>query len=77
MQKISLSDMRPGKHYSVAGFQNALPSYADKLFKMGFIEGTPVRLAPVLLTDPIVVELRGSRVALRKDEARQLIVREI
>jgi ferrous iron transport protein A len=43
---------------------------------MGFVEGTPIELAPVKLSDPIVFQIRGSRIALRKKEARQILVRE-
>jgi ferrous iron transport protein A len=43
---------------------------------MGFVEGTPIELAPVKISDPIVFQIRGSRIALRKKEARQILVRE-
>jgi len=44
---------------------------------MGFVEGTPLRLAPVALKDPMVVEIRGSRIALRRMEAKQVYVEEL
>jgi len=73
---ILLANMRMGDSYIVSGFNPERSDYADKLHKMGFVEGTPVSLAPVELSDPIVVQIRGSRVALRKSEARQIIVKE-
>ena len=44
---------------------------------MGFVEGTPVELAPVKLSDPMVIQIRGSRIALRKSEAQQVLVKEL
>ncbi len=65
------------KVYQVAGFTNESSDYAQKLYKMGFVQGTPVELAPVKLSDPIVVQIRGTRIALRKSEAQQILVEEI
>lgn len=66
-----------GQVYQVLGFENKTSDYAEKLCKMGFVEGTPIELAPVNLKDPIVIQIRGSRVALRKHEAQQVLVREV
>ena len=44
---------------------------------MGFVEGTPVELAPVNVSDPMVIQIRGSRIALRKSEAQQILVQEL
>lgn len=74
---VNLSEIDKGKTYKVAGFEEATSVYADKLYKMGFVEGTPVQLAPVAISDPIVIEVRGSRVALRRKEAEQVIVKEL
>ena len=76
MGNLSLADMQSNRKYRVAGFNETVFGYTDKLFKMGFVEGTPIQLAPVALGDPIVVEVRGSRVALRKSEAQQVYVKE-
>lgn len=74
---ISLDAIIRGKRYLVKGFARYESPYAEKLYKMGFVEGTPIQLAPVELNDPIIVEIRGSRVALRKSEAQQVYVEEI
>ena len=76
-KKINLAAMSKGKSYQVSGFAQAASDYANKLHKMGFVIGTPVELAPVKLTDPMVVQIRGSRVALRKKEAQQVLVEEL
>lgn len=75
--RINLANMCKGKLYEVSGFTQAASSYTEKLIKMGFVIGTPIELAPVRLTDPLVVQIRGSRIALRKGEAQNVIVKEL
>jgi len=74
---IHLPDMLLSKLYTVAGFTNEASDYARKLHKMGFTPGTEVTLAPVKMSDPLIVQIRGGRVALRKKEAQQVLVKEI
>ena len=73
---ILLANISMGTSYIVSGFNPERTDYADKLYKMGFVEGTPVSLAPVEISDPLIIQIRGSRVALRKTEARQILVKE-
>ena len=73
---VSLDKIRKGISYKVSGFEKEHSKYAEKLYKMGFVKGTPVELAPVQLTDPMVVQIRGSRIALRRSEAREVLVVE-
>ncbi|WP_240910266.1 FeoA family protein [Desulfopila sp. IMCC35008] len=77
MKRMSLADLQRGKKYLITGYRETVSGYGDKLFKMGFVEGTPVQLAPVALKDPVVVEVRGSRIALRKNEAQLVYVKEV
>ncbi len=65
-RSTNLTEIRRDKIYQVAGFVDNSTDYAKKLHKMGFVEGTPVELAPVKLSDPMVIQIRGSRIALRK-----------
>lgn len=74
---INLADICKGKSYQVSGFKETAAEYAEKLSKMGFVVGTAVALAPVKLNDPMVLQIRGSRVALRKSEAAQILVEEM
>ncbi|BCS87772.1 FeoA family protein [Pseudodesulfovibrio sediminis] len=71
---LPLAEMSQGTIYQVLGFESETSVYAQKLHKMGFVKGTPVSLAPVAMKDPIVVQIRGSRVALRKTEAKHVLV---
>ena len=73
----NLTEIRRDRTYQVAGFVDKSTDYAEKLYKMGFVEGTPVELAPVKLSDPMVIQIRGSRIALRKSEAQQILVQEL
>ena len=73
---LSLATMLQDKSYRVVGFQNDATDYAEKLLKMGFVAGTPVALAPTGQKDPLVVNIRGSRIALRRAEAQEIIVEE-
>lgn len=77
MKNLHLDQVLQGKTYQIAGFENSESPYIEKLYKMGFVEGTPLQLAPVELKDPMVIELRGSRIALRREEANQVLVKEI
>ena len=76
-KNTNLTEIRRDKNYQIAGFVDNSTDYAEKLHKMGFIEGTPVELAPVKLSDPMVIQIRGSRIALRKSEAQQILVQEL
>lgn len=75
-RNIHLADISRGISYEVVGFELENSPYAEKLYKMGFVKGTPVELAPVELSDPMIVQIRGSRIALRKNEAQGILVKE-
>lgn len=75
--RLSLDEMIKGTTYQVAGFANQGTDYAEKLHKMGFVQGTQLQLAPVAISDPMVIEIRGCRVALRKSEAKEIFVEEV
>ena len=76
-ENTNLTEISRDKSYQVAGFINNSSDYAQKLHKMGFVEGTPIELAPVKLSDPMIIQIRGSRIALRKSEAQQVLVQEL
>lgn len=75
-KSTNITEISRDRSYQVVGFVNNLSDYAEKLHKMGFVEGTPVELAQVKLSDPMVIQIRGSRIALRKIEAQQILVKE-
>lgn len=75
-ERQTLAQIKHGLQYKIAGFSASATEYAEKLTKMGFVNQTPVQLAPVHISDPMVFEIRGSRIALRKHEAQQIYVEE-
>lgn len=57
---------------------NYQSSIAQKLLDMGFVPGTKlkvVRNAP--LKDPIKVQIRGYHLAIRKEEAKEVLVERL
>ncbi len=76
-RRLNLTEIGKNTIYQITGFEQQGTDYAEKLHKMGFIEGTPLQLAPVDISDPIVIQIRGCRIALRKSEAKQIFVEEV
>jgi len=76
-KKINLTEAVKGISYRISGFTDQESDYSDKLSKMGFITGTPIELAPVAISDPMVFQIRGSRIALRRQEAKEILVEGI
>ena len=74
---IGLDGLRPGQHAEVASLE-AEPPLATRLADLGFCPGTEVRVvrrAP--LGDPVLYELRGYQIALRRGEASLIRVRNV
>ena len=72
---MKLKEMKAGQTGTVAGFSSADPAYRQKLLRMGLnrnAEFRVVRKAP--FGGPIELEVRGSKVVLRSDEANVLEV---
>jgi len=75
---INLSDMKLGEKGRLISFQPSSRAYRGKLLAMGFtpgVEFTVTRIAP--LGDPLVLEIRGSSLSLRKGEAMCLCVEKV
>jgi ferrous iron transport protein A len=51
-------------------------AFRRRIMEMGLVPGTPVRVIAVApLGDPLTLELRGSRLSIRKSEAAEVRVR--
>jgi Fe2+ transport system protein FeoA len=51
-------------------------AFCRRIMEMGLVPGTPVRVVAVApLGDPLTIELRSSRMSLRRREAAQVRVR--
>ena len=72
---MKLRQLKVDEKGKVAGFSSADSAYRQKLLRMGLTKNatfTVLRKAP--LGGPIEIEVRGSRVVLRSDEADVLEV---
>lgn len=71
---ISIYDLKPGDKaliQSVCGDDK----FAKRLLALGFIEGTEVKLiATAPLGDPIIINLRGFNIAIRKNDAKNISI---
>jgi Fe2+ transport system protein FeoA len=84
MQLKSLSELDIGKSAIVKGFQdNPLMKSEEKmvarLMELGFIREALVKVvhqAP-FANDPIAVEIRGKKIAIRRADARLVLVQEV
>lgn len=75
---MKLKKMKVGDVGTVAGFSTSDPAYRQKLLRMGLTrkaEFCVVRKAP--FGGPIEIEVKGSRLVLRSDEADAFEVDEI
>ena len=74
--KLNLGMLKPGDSAVVTGYAKNERELVEKFFSMGMIRGaniTIVRLAP--LGDPIDIEVKGTSLSLRKEEAESIFVR--
>jgi len=72
---MKLKELKVGDEAAVAGFSTSDPAYRQKLLRMGLTRNAKfkvVRKAP--FGGPIEVEVKGSRLVLRSDEANALEV---
>lgn len=74
--EINLTKIKQGGKYVISGISDG-SEYAVKLEKLGFTKGTELEKGLSNIKDPIVVKIRGSRIALRKQEANIVKVKEI
>jgi Fe2+ transport system protein FeoA len=71
---LSLADLEPGADARVESVEAGTP-IGRRLQDLGFVPGTPVRvLRRAPLGDPVEYELRGTRLCLRRSEARRIHV---
>lgn len=75
---INLSDMKPGEKGRVLSFRPGSKMVRGKLLAMGFTPGAEfmvTRVAP--LGDPLLLEVRGSSLSLRKGETTCLCIERV
>jgi DtxR family Mn-dependent transcriptional regulator len=73
----TLSSLRPGEQAVVHGLDNALQGYTRRrMLDLGLTAGAPVVAEYAgFLGDPIAFRVRGAVIALRREQAEQVLVR--
>ena len=72
---MTLQDLAVGARGRVTGYRAGERGYRKKLLAMGLTPGAEVavvRVAP--MGDPVEIEVRGSRLSLRREEAATVMV---
>jgi ferrous iron transport protein A len=72
---MKLKELKVGEEAMLTGFSTSDPAYRQKLLRMGLTRSASlkiVRKAP--FGGPIEIEVKGSRLVLRSDEANALEV---
>lgn len=73
---MSVYDLNPGDKAfidSICGDDK----FAKRLLALGFIEGTEVKLvATAPLGDPVIINLRGFNLAIRKNDAKNIYIKK-
>lgn len=74
---MSINDLKPGQSAVIDAICGD-KRLAKRLMALGYIEGTKVMVKTAApLGDPIVLNLRGFNLALRKKDAGNIKVREL
>lgn len=69
---LTLDRLRPGEHFQIVRVR-ARGAVGQRLLDLGFIRNaTGVVVREALLKDPIEIRLNGSRISLRREEARTI-----
>lgn len=67
---ITLKEVKPGTTVRVAGFSGIKPGLLRRLFELGLTSGSEIRVCGTApLGDPLILQVRGCRIALRKQDA--------
>ena len=74
-QTLTLEALTPGSESQIAEVQGER-SFQRRLFDLGFVPGTSITLIrKAILGDPLEVKLRGYHLAIRKKDARKILLR--
>lgn len=69
----TLTELTQGDRARLIGFGKTCPTYRQKLLSLGMTNGVEIlvmRVAP--LGCPVQIEVRGTSIALRKEDAKHL-----
>lgn len=75
---MDLSTLKINQKAVIQGFREGNQILQERLMELGIVPGTPVllkRFAP--LGDPLEIIVRGYSLAIRKADARQILVEQL
>ncbi len=75
---LTLEDIKVGELAEVSGFKKNNKTMIDKLLAMGITRGAEIkilRFAP--LGDPVDIEVKGTNLSIRKEEAKLVYARRV
>ncbi len=74
---MTVADMKQGTEACVSELQGET-SFQDRLRDLGFLPGTKIRLIrKSFLGDPLEVRLRGYHLAIRKSDAKKILLADM
>jgi ferrous iron transport protein A len=74
---MSIYDLKPGQKAFVSNIVGD-EKLAKRLLALGAIEGTEIHVkAAAPLGDPIIINFRGFDLAIRKKDARNIVVKNV
>lgn len=73
MKETTLAQMKRGQSAVIKGYaDDNIPS---KFYEMGLLPGNQINFVRTsLFRDPIMVNVSGSQIAIRKDDAKRIVV---
>lgn len=75
---IPLSSLEKGASASIIGFSEKGKEISNRLFELGFVNGSIITAcgkAP--FGNPLIFTIHGGKLALRKEDAKDVLVRRI
>jgi len=74
---MSLSEIKPGQKGKVHSIQGN-KALMKRLFALGCTPGTEVKVVKMApLGDPMIINFRGFNLAIRKNDAKNILLKEV
>lgn len=74
---MSIIDLKPGKKGKI-NYLKGDDKLVKRLLALGFIEGTEIAFKTTApFGDPVIVNLRGFDLAIRKNDAKHIHIKEV
>lgn len=75
---LKLSDVQKGKTVEICGFSDDSMELVNRLLELGFTKGSKINvIGKATFGDPMILFIHGCRLALRKSDASNIMVKEV